>query len=186
MSILNKPLRVLLVTNGLILFAGAMLAPIYALYVERIGGDLFQASVLGAVYAFAAGITTIISGRYSDKIKENEMVVIYGYLTMSFGFLLYMLADSIVWLFVIQCVLGLGEAIYSPAFDSLYSKHLDKGKAGFEWGAWESMIYFVLAVAAVTGGVVVTKIGFEVMFIAMASLSLASALYLYSRPRKLL
>ena len=56
----------------MILLAGAMLGPIYALFVEEIGGNLLDASFAGGMFALAAGITTFISGKYSDKIKENE------------------------------------------------------------------------------------------------------------------
>lgn len=82
----NKALKILLFTNGIILFAGAMMGPIYALYVEKIGGDLLDASFTFALYAFAAGIMTLISGRYADKIKENELIVVLGYGLIGFGF----------------------------------------------------------------------------------------------------
>ena len=182
----NKAIRVLLTTNGLILFAAAMLAPIYALYVERIGGDLLDASLLGAAFALSAGIVTLISGRYSDKVKENEYVVMFGYSLMGIAFLGYLFAGNIYHLLIIQIILGLGEAIYSPAFDSLYSKHLDMNEAGFEWGAWESMNYFVQAIAAAVGGLVVVTYGFYPMFIAMAVLCFVSSIYMYFLPRKIL
>ncbi len=67
----NKALRILLSTNAMILMAAAMLGPIYALFVEGLGGDLMDASIAGGVFAFVAGLTTLISGKYSDKIKEN-------------------------------------------------------------------------------------------------------------------
>ena len=75
----NRALRILLVTNGIILFAGAMMGPIYALFVEEIGGDLLDASLTVAIFALAAGITALISGRYADKIKENELIIVLGY-----------------------------------------------------------------------------------------------------------
>ena len=61
----NKAIRILLTTNSFILIASAMLAPIYALFVEEIGSDLLDASYAFAVFAFVAGITTLISGKYA-------------------------------------------------------------------------------------------------------------------------
>ena len=72
----NRALQILLSTNAMILMAGAMLAPIYALFVEKVGGDLMDASIAGGIFALAAGLTTLISGKYSDKIKENELIIV--------------------------------------------------------------------------------------------------------------
>lgn len=82
-------MRILLCTNALVLMVGAMLGPIYALFVEKVGGDLMDASIAGGIFALAAGLATLASGRYSDRIKENELIVVLGYTIMGIGFLLY-------------------------------------------------------------------------------------------------
>lgn len=182
----NKALRILLSTNAMILMAGAMLGPIYALFVEKAGGNLIDASIAGGIFAFAAGLTTLISGKYSDKIKENELIIVLGYAIMGLGFFLYIWVNSIIFLFMVQAVIGLGEAIYSPAFDAVYSKHLDGHKSGTQWGAWESMNYFTTSIGAIIGGGLVTLFGFKILFVVMAMLCFLSALYIYSRKRKVL
>lgn len=182
----NKPIRILLVTNGFILIAGAMLGPIYALFVEEIGGDLLDASYAFGVFALVAGLTTLISGKYADKLKENELIVVLGYGIMGMGFLGYTLVNSIWTLLVIQVIIGLGEAIYAPAFDSIYSKHLDGHKSGREWGAWEAINYFTTAFGAVVGGLLVTFFGFNVIFVAMGLFCFASAIYIFRLPRRIL
>ena len=87
----NKALRILLITNGLVLLASAMLGPIYALFVENIGGDLLDASLTGGLFALAAGITTLVAGRFADKNKRGDLIVVFGYTLMGIGFLLYIL-----------------------------------------------------------------------------------------------
>ena len=182
----NKALRILLITNALVLVAGAMLGPIYALFVERIGGNLFDASIAGGIFAFAAGITTYLSGKYADKIKRDERIVAFGYMVMATGFFLYLFVDSIAFLFIVQAIIGFGEAIYSPAFDALYSMHITKQKAGREWGAWESMNYFTLGVGAVVGGFIVSNFGFNSIFIFMGLLCLVSSTYIFRLPKRVL
>jgi len=185
-KLFNRPLRILLTTNGVILIAGAMLGPIYALFVEKIGGDLLDASYAFGVYALAGGITTLISGKYADKIKENELIVVFGYGLIGVAFLGYTVINSMWGLLAIQMLIGFGEAIYSPAFDAIYSKHITKFKSGREWGAWESMNYFTMAIGAVIGGFLATLFGFNFMFITMGLISLGSALYIFLLPRKVL
>lgn len=182
----NKALRILLSTNAMILTAAAMLGPIYALFVEKVGGDLMDASIAGSIFALVAGITTLISGKYTDKTKENELVVVLGYTIMGIGFLLYFWVSSVIFLFVVQAIIGLGEAIYSPAFDAVYSKHLSWHKSGSQWGAWESMNYFTTAIGALLGGGLVTIFGFQTLFIIMAMLCFGSALYIYQLKRNVL
>jgi len=183
-SFFNKTLRILLATNGFILLAGAMLAPIYALFVEDIGGDLLDASLTGAVFALAAGVTTLFAGTYADKVQREELIVAAGYAAMGIGFFLYNYVDSIWWLFAVQVLIGFAEAFYSPAFDALYSKHLAATKVGREWGAWESLNYFSIAIGAVIGGFIATSYGFSALFTTMGLLCLASALYIILVPRK--
>ena len=69
----NKALRILLMTDGLVLLATAMLGPIYALFVEKVGGSLLDASFAGGTFAVAAGITVLISGKITDKVKQKEL-----------------------------------------------------------------------------------------------------------------
>lgn len=182
----NKALRILLSTNAMILMAGAMLGPIYALFVENVGGDLMDASIAGGIFALVAGLTTLVSGKYSDKIKENELVIVFGYLIMGIGFSMYFWVNSIIFLFIVQAIIGLGEAIYAPAFDAVYSKHIDGNKSGTQWGAWESMNYFTTATGAIVGGGLVTLFGFQTLFVIMAMLCFCSALYIYQLKRNAL
>jgi DHA1 family multidrug resistance protein-like MFS transporter len=182
----NKALRILLATNAMILIASAMLGPIYALFVEGIGGDLMDASIAAGLFALAAGVTTLTSGKYSDRLKQSELVVVFGYAIMGMGFLLYNFVDSVAFLFLVQLITGFGEAIYSPAFDATYSKHLTHDHAGSQWGAWESMNYFTAAIGAVVGGLIVTFFGFNAIFLAMSALCFGSALFIYRLPRNML
>jgi predicted MFS family arabinose efflux permease len=182
----NRALRILIITNTLILVAGAMFGPIYALFVERIGGDLLDASLTGGIFALVAGITTLFSGRYSDKLKEPKKIIAFGYSLMALGFFLYLFVNSIYFLFSLQVLIGFGEAIYSPAFDSVYSKHLTNKKEGKEWSAWESLNYFSAFGGAVIGGLIATYLGFNVLFIIMSLLSFVSALYILFLPKKIL
>lgn len=186
MKLLNKPLRILLYTNSLIQLAGGMLAPIYALFVEEIGGDLLEASLTGAVFACAAGITTLFMGKVADKAKEEELIVAFGYLVMGVGFFLYTQVNSLFALLIVQVIVGFAESFYSPAFDGLYTKHIPKTKRSRAWGVWESMNYFSMAGGALIGGLLVKYFGFNCLFIIMSLLSITSALYIYTRPRKLL
>ena len=182
----NRALRILLITNALILIASYMLGPIYALFVEDIGGNLLDASFAGGAFALSAGTASLLSGQISDKVKRPELVVVFGYILIGVGYTLYIFVNSIWFLLLCQIIIGLGEAVYSPAFDTVYSRHLTENKIGREWGAWESMNYFSAAAGAIVGGLIAVNFGFDTLFIIMAILCIFSALYIYKLPKTVL
>ena len=182
----NKAIRLLLMADSMWLMGRAMLGPIYALFVAEIGGSLFDAGITFGVYALSAGIITLVSGTLVDRVKENELIIAAGFLISGIGFGLYTMVDSMTMLLIAQAVIGAGEATKFPAYDEVYSKHLDKNKGGEEWGAWESVAYFTTALGAVAGGYVASKYGFDAIFGLMTILSLSAAIFIYVLPRKAL
>lgn len=176
----------MLFTNALILISGAMLGPIYAIFVGNVGGDLLDASFASGVYAFVAGITVFLLGKFSDRIKQREIVVVVGYLIIALGFFTYFFVQDVWSLLIVQAIIGFGEAVYSPSWDAIYSEHLSKHHEGTQWGAWESMNYLTIAFGSVIGGLIANYLGFKSLFILMGALSLFSAFYIYKLPRKVL
>ena len=163
-----------------------MLGPIYAFFVEEVGGDILDAGLTSFVFFLTAGITTLIAGKFTDKIKESELILVFGYTLTGIGFLLYLFADTIMLLFLVMVVTGFAQAIYAPAFDSLFSRHCNKKGAGMQWGVWEASNYFTVAIAAAVGGVVAFTLGFNTLFVIMACLSFFSAIFIYKLPRTVL
>lgn len=163
-----------------------MLGPIYALFVDEIGGGILEAGITMSAFALAGAITTMISGYYADKIRENELIMVLGYALMGFGFLMFNFANSIWFLIIIQLMLGVGEAIYSPAYNAIYSKHLTQGNAGKEWGLWQVIDYLTYAAGAAIGGYIASTLGFNVLFTVMSIIAFSPAVYIYLLPRKLL
>ncbi|MBN2457761.1 MFS transporter [Candidatus Woesearchaeota archaeon] len=185
--IFNRALKVLIITNGLVLVAGAMLGPIYALFVEDMGGSLLEASITGGIFSLAAGLTTFLAGRYSDRVRHESLIVSFAYLMMGIGFMLYLFVNSFIFLLFVQVIIGFSEALYVPAFDSLYTRHVSRSKAGRQWGVYEAMNYLTTALGAMLGGVLVTLTGgFSAIFISMGILCFLSSAYLYHLPRKVL
>lgn len=182
----NRATKILLSTDSIVLVSAAMLGPFYTIFVENIGGSLFDVSLTIAIFAFVAGVTTLISGKYIDKIEEKELIVVFGYAVMGVGFFLYIFVNSIWTLFAVQVLIGFAGAIYVPAFGTLYSKHVEKCGAGKVRGTWEAMDYFSISIGAMIGSSIVYFWGFEMLFILMAAFCFISALYIYILPRRVL
>ena len=149
---MQKVLKILLLASGLSLLAGGLFGPIYAIFVEQIGGDILTAGTAYAAFAISAGVLIFVISRWEDHIKYKETLVIMGYALGCFGFLGYLLIQDPLDLFAVQVIFGIATAIGTPAYDGLYSKHLDKGKFVSEWGLWESMNYILVGISAAVGG----------------------------------
>jgi MFS family permease len=182
----NRALRALLFADGLVLVATAMLTPIYAVFVERVGGDILDAGITAAALAFGAGVASLLAGKHTDTLKNKKMIIVYGYFAVGLGFLLYTQVDNVWQLAGVQVLIGLVRALFDPAFDALYSTHLDRAKEAEEWGAWEAMAYFSAGIGAILGAALVAAFSFGVLFVAMAVLCFASALYVLRLPKQIL
>lgn len=169
---MRKEIKLLLLSFGLFLLAGGLLGPIYAIFVERIGGDLLTAGGSYSVFALAAGILIFFISKWEDRIKHQEKLVIISYAIAAIGFLGYLFVKTPLQLFFIQAIFGIGTAIGSPAYDGTYSKYLEKGKFASQWGAWESMHWIVIGISSALGGFIAKTYGFQTLFTIMFTLSL--------------
>jgi MFS family permease len=165
------------------LVSAAMLGPIYAIFVEKVGGDILDASFAFGIFSFVAFLTTFFSGKYADKHKNNEILLMVGYLILAVGFLSYIFVSSVISLFIVQIIIGFGKALYAPAFDGLYSKYLDKGEQNTEWGLWEGTDYITQSIGAVIGGMIANYFGFNALFIIMGCLCFIAAFVVYKETR---
>ncbi len=169
---MRKKLKVLLFSSALFMLAGGLFGPIYAIFVEDIGGDILTAGGAYGAFAIAAGILIYFISKWEDHVKHQEKLIIAGYVFSIIGFAGYLFVQKPWHLFIVQIIFGLGEAIGTPAYDGLYSKNLDKGKYISEWGIWESMDYIIAGVSAITGGFLASIYGFKSLFIIMLILSI--------------
>lgn len=186
MAKISRPLKIILVTNVFVLIAAAMLAPIYAVYVDGIGGDLLDAGVAMSLFAVAAGVTSLVAGTVADKIKHKHVLVGVGYLLNGGGFAAHAFVDSVWQLFAVQVFVGLVQASYDPVFDGLYTKFIGNVKrASSRWSLWEAGNYFSVAIGSVVGAAVVAYTSFQTLFMLMATICVASGLYLLAAGRKL-
>ena len=96
---INKRVKVLLVTNSVILLSVAMLGPIYALFVDEIGGSLLDASVAAGFewglwesmnyFSLAAG--AVIGGLIVTYHSFNALFILMSVLCLFSAFYLYLL-----------------------------------------------------------------------------------------------
>jgi MFS family permease len=108
---------------GLALFASGVPSPLYGIYRELWGFSPLVLTLVYAIYAFGVLTTLILAGRLSDEVgRRPVLLVALGVLMAST--LLFILASSVVWLFVARAIQGLATgAILSAGSAALLDLH---------------------------------------------------------------
>ena len=95
---------------GLALVASITPSPLYGTYRELWGFSPLVLTLVYATYAFGVLATLILAGRVSDEAgRRPVLLVALG--TLMVTSVLYMLADSVVWLFVARGLQGLATGL---------------------------------------------------------------------------
>ncbi len=176
---LNKNTKVLLFADVTWFFGEGMLGPLFAVFTQRIGGDILNIAGAWATYLIVTGLLIVFIGKISDKIVDKEKLVFYGYIlnaVLTFG---YLLVSNPFQLLMLQAGLGVAAAMATPTWDALYSKYENKETDGFTWGLADGISQLSTGLAIIIGGLVVVYFSFTALFIIMGVIQIISVIVLY-------
>ena len=182
----NPFYRILILSYSASVFAEGVLLPIYAVFVQKIGGDILDASGAMATFLIAQGLFTITAHRLHWVNQHRMIVMIGGWAIWVGGIAMYLVAKSVPILFLTQIFVALGNALADPIFDQELANHTDIKSQEFEWGFFEGSRDLVQGVAAIIGGLIASFFGFRVLIFTMvvfATLSLLLILSYVSRAK---
>lgn len=182
----NQALKTLFIFNGIFVFAASLLGPLYAVFIKTIDTDIFSVSLSWSVFLISTTIFMLFVRKYGDRIKETEYLLIAGYFLRALVWFLFPHISTLVVLIILQILLGLGEALGTPAYDALFADHLDQNRHVEEYTDWKLISNFCGAVAVLLGGLVVKYFGFSILFNSMGILATISFFGVLFQSRKLL
>lgn len=170
---MHQIIKILLASSVVHNFSLGLLGPIYAIFVQNIGGGILSASSAWAIYTITIGVLTIIFGKFEEKLSWSRMLI-WGRILTTAGVVGYFFVSTVYQLFMVEFLLGVAASIKDPAYDSLFSKFLTKKRVSLEWGYQWGFTGIFGGIAALIGGAVATVFGFKILFISMAIFSAAS------------
>jgi predicted MFS family arabinose efflux permease len=95
---------------GLALFASVTPSPLYGIYRELWGFSPLVLTLVYGTYAFGVLASLILAGRLSDEVgRRPVLLVALGWLMVTS--VVFMLADSVVWLFVARGLQGIATGL---------------------------------------------------------------------------
>ena len=123
----SNALKILFISNGIFVFADRLLGPLYAIFVEKFDTNILSVSFSWFIFMLSATLFTLIISKYGDRIKEKEYLLIAGFILRVISWILYIFTNSLLMFIFVQILIGIGEAVGSPAFDSILTNYLKKG-----------------------------------------------------------
>lgn len=174
---LNKPERILLYGGNIWYFGEGMLGPLFALFAERVGGDVLDIAWAWATYMIVTGVLMILLGRYSDQHRNPARMMVVGYaLNAAFTFA-YLFVTSPLHLLVVQAGLGVATALATPTWNALYARFEDKRHDGLTWGLAGGEAHVVIGLGMLIGGALVAYVSFDALFVTMGIIQVIATVY---------
>jgi MFS family permease len=185
---MQKAYTILLAASLLANFGDNLIGPFYAVFVEQIGGSILDMGFTVTVFGICTGLLMIAIGKISDRLNK-ELVTIFGYGLFAFGSFLYLVISSPWQLFALQVVFAVGTACLSAPLTALFSRHIETGKEGAQWGLEGGGSYLAVGAASFIGTLIVNQFGFNILFLTMGAVQTAATivqaqLYLAARKNK--
>ena len=167
--------KILLITSLLTNFADSLIGSFYAIFVQKIGGDILYIGYTTTVYSIATGILIILIGKISDRLNK-KIVTIIGFLLFAAGNYGYLIITKPYQLFILQIVFAVATACLSAPLTALFSKFIKKGDEGFQWALDSGGSKIVVGLSVFVGTFIVSNFGFKILFLIMGTLQLVSAI----------
>ncbi len=172
---MNKYIKNLLLGSYIWYLADGLFGPLYAVFAEKIGGDVLELTSAYAVFLIAQGMLTIMMGKMSDKHSKARLMM-WGYIINTIATFAYLLVNNPFSLLLVQSLLGISLALSSPTWSALYTQFQDNSKSGEAWGLSQGGPSIIQAGSIIAGGFIVTFLGFDMLFIVMGILMAVSTI----------
>jgi len=178
---INKIVFVLIKTDFIFFSAIGLIAPVFAVFLtdKLIDGSLEVAGFATAIYWIAKSIFVVPVGRLLDKMKgerDDLICLVVGYLIVGLVHFGYTQATLSWHIYILELIYALAMAIAMPGWSAIFTRHIDRGKEGFEWSI-ENVGYSVgMGITGALGGILVTRFGFNVVFVLAGTFAIFGAL----------
>lgn len=172
----KKEALILLRASFLAIFAMGLFGPIYAIFVQEIGGDILDAGLAYAIFSIATGLFVLIFGTSKFFSENIRLMVVLGYVLWTVGYAGYFFVQSPTHLFLVQIILGVAGGILEPSWDSVYAAELREAEASYHWSLWSGGQSLITGAAAIIGSFIVANYSFRLLFLIMIAFNLFSVI----------
>lgn len=177
---INKVIKVLILSDAALLTGLGFLSPIFAIFItDNIqGGNVKVAGFAVSVYWIILSLFLIPFSRYLDRKqgeKDDLYFIIIGNILAAVAVFGYIFSYLPWHIYLLQAVYAIGMSMNIPGYTAIFTRHADKGKEAFSWGARASFVGIGAGIAGSLGGIIAYRFGFETLFIGVGFFLIFSA-----------
>jgi hypothetical protein len=172
----NKNILVLLKASFIASFSIGLLMPIYAIFVQKIGGSILDVGIAYSIFCILTGLFIIFVGRSRYFSRHIRGMVVLGYFLVSIGNFSYLLVYNPMTLFMSQIILGIANGILEPSWDSVFSAYQSIKQESRHWATWSGGANIMIGISSLIGSFIVVYFSFKILFLLMGILTFISGI----------
>ncbi len=177
---LNKVIKTLIFSDVILLTGLGFATPIFAIFIaDNIkGGDVRVVGFAASIYWITLSLVLIPFGKYLDKKhgdKDDLLFIVFGNILAALAIFGYIFSKLPWHIYFLQALYGIGMGMNIPGYTAIFTRHIDKGKEAFSWGARAAFIGIGAGIAGSLGGIIAYRFGFETLFIGAGCFLIFSA-----------
>ena len=186
-KLLNKVVKTLIISDFFLNLGWGLLSPVFALFIlEKItGSNAIKAAEVAGLAALFYWITKsmfeIPIGYILDKKhgeKDDFWLMVIGTFVSIIAPVGYLFSTQPWHIYLWQVIHAIGMSMSLPSWLAIFTRHIDKGKEGFQWSVETTSIGLGAGIAGGVGGVICSYFGFTTLFILVALLNFVSGICL--------
>jgi len=185
---ISRIIRLFIISDLLLWGGWGLIAPIFSVFVvgEVPGATLITVGIGTAIYWIVKSVIQIPVAKFLDRRpgeQDDFYTLLAGLILTGIVAFAFVFVSKPWHLYLAQFFQAIAFGLYIPAWYSMFSRHLDRGKYAIEWSLDSSGIGIGAGIAGLVGGSLAVMIGFKAVFVLAALFSLAAAASLLAAPR---
>jgi len=167
---INKVVFFLIKADFFFFSALGLVTPIFAVFLtdKLKDGNIAVAGFATAIYWITKAIFEIPIAKFLDKVKgerDDLIFLVVGYFIVGLIHFGYTQATLSWHIYILEFFYAIAMAIAMPGWSAMFTRHIDKGKEGFEWSI-EHVAYSIgTGITGALSGILVMKYGFNMVFV---------------------
>ena len=183
----NRIIKHMVVSDLLFTGSWSFIQPIFAIFVVKdiAGATIITAGMVAGLYWLVKSFIQLPVANFLDRdeSERDDFYALVGAISLAaISAFSFVLVDKIWELLMVQVMYALAMGVYIPAWNGLFSHHLDSKRYSFDWSLDSTAIGFTAFITSLSGGILAELIGFRFVFFLVGIFSLAGAMVLYLAP----